>query len=239
MTDVALIARLIDHALLHPALTDAEMTAGCHAARGWQVAAVCIKPCFLPEAVKILAGSIVKPTTTIGFPHGATDTASKIAESKRALADGAVELDMVVNIGKVLSEDWAYVEAEIAAVCELIHASGHVFKVIFENSYLKDHHKIRLCEICSTVGVDYIKTSTGYGSGGATMGDLRLMLKNAPGVQVKASGGIRTLPTVLAMRDLGVSRFGTGNTREILLAAGVLPAETTLSSPDKLNKLSY
>ena len=211
------IATMIDHALLSPTLTSADLEAGCQLARAYDVASVCIMPFALRRCVELLAGSSVKASTTIGFPHGANTTTTKVAETLRALADGGEELDMVVNISQVLSGHWDYVRSDIRAVMEATHASGKKIKVIFENCYLDDAQKIRLCEICGELGVDWVKTSTGYGTGGATMEDLALMRKHAPAnVQVKAAGGIRDLDTLLAMRELGVTRCGASRTREIL-----------------------
>jgi deoxyribose-phosphate aldolase len=153
----------------------------------------------------------------VGFPHGGHTTSTKVAEAQTAIRDGARELDMVVNIGKVLSRDWDYVRRDIAAVVEAAHAQGAIVKVIFENSFLQDEHKIRLCEICGEVGADFVKTATGYGEGGATDEDLRLMRQySPPHVQVKAAGGIRTLDRLLAVKALGVSRVGATATKAIL-----------------------
>jgi deoxyribose-phosphate aldolase len=211
------IARMIDHSLLHPKLTDAELEAGCLLAREYGVASVCIKPYAVPLASRILAGSSVAVGTTVGFPHGGHATLVKVVEAETAIRDGARELDMVVNIGKVLSRDWDYVRRDIAAVVEAAHALGAIVKVIFENSFLQDEHKIRLCEICGEVGADFVKTATGYGEGGATDEDLRLMRQHSPPhVQVKAAGGIRTLDRLLAVRALGVTRVGATATKAIL-----------------------
>ena len=211
------IATMIDHALLSPTLTWADLEAGCRLARAYDVASVCIMPFALKRCAELLAGSTVKASTTIGFPHGANTTAVKLAETLQALEDGGEELDMVVNISQVLSGHWDSVRDEIRAVTEATHAAGQKIKVIFENCYLDDAQKIRLCEICGDLGVDWVKTSTGYGTGGATMEDLALMRKHSPAnVQVKAAGGVRDLDTLLAMRNLGVTRCGTSRTHEIL-----------------------
>lgn len=211
------IAKMIDHSLLNPALTDEELERGCRIAREYDVASVCIKPYYLKRCAEILAGSDVRPSTTIGFPHGGHTTAIKVAEAKQALDDGGIELDMVVNIGKVLSGDWAYVRDDIRAVVDVTHERGGIVKVIFENCYLQDEHKVRLCEICAEVRADFVKTSTGFGSGGATMEDLKLMRKHSPPhVQVKAAGGIRTLDALLEVRAIGVTRVGATRTVEIL-----------------------
>jgi deoxyribose-phosphate aldolase len=188
------MAKMIDHSLLNPTLTVADLEAGCRLAVAYNVASVCIMPYYLSRCTEMLHGSTVKPSTTIGFPHGGNTTAVKLAEAKRALTDGCEELDMVVNISQVLSGNWDYVREDIRSVVDVAHASGQKVKVIFENCYLKDEHKIRLCEICGELKADWVKTSTGYGTGGATHDDLKLMRKHSPEfVQVKAAGGVRDL----------------------------------------------
>jgi len=211
------IAKTIDHSLLNPVLTWGELEAGCQVAVDYDVASCCILPYALGRCAEILAGSTVKASTTIGFPHGGHTTAVKLAEAEQALDDGGEELDMVVNISKVLSGDWDYVRADIAAVVEAAHARGQKAKVIFENCYLDDAHKIRLCEICGELRADWVKTSTGYGTGGATDHDLKLMREHSPEhVQVKAAGGVRTLDRLLEVRALGVTRVGASRTATIL-----------------------
>jgi deoxyribose-phosphate aldolase len=211
------VARMIDHSLLQPNLTDADLEQGCRVAREYSVASVCIKPYAVRAAAGWLAGSAVAVGTTVGFPHGGHATSIKVAEVQQALADGASELDMVVNIGKVLGKDWRYVAQDIAAVVEMAHARRALVKVIFENSFLADEHKEQLCRICGEVGADFVKTSTGYGATGATDEDLRLMRRCAPPqVQVKAAGGVRTFERLLAVRALGVTRVGATATRAIL-----------------------
>ena len=211
------IAKMIDHSLLNPALTDKELEQGCRLGLEYECGSVCIMPYYLDRCAELLRGSAVKASTTIGFPHGGHTTAIKAAEARRALDDGAEELDMVVNISKVLSGDWEYVQRDIHAVIELTHARGQKVKVIFENCYLKDDQKIRLCEICGELGADWVKTSTGYGPGGATIEDLKLMRAHSPArVQVKAAGGIRDLGKLLEVRALGVTRVGASRTVEIL-----------------------
>jgi deoxyribose-phosphate aldolase len=211
------VATMIDHSLLNPTLTSADLEAGCRLARAYEVASVCIMPFALKRCAELLAGSTVKSSTTIGFPHGANTTAIKLSETLQALQDGGEELDMVVNISQVLSGNWDSVRADIRAVTDATHAAGQRVKVIFENCYLNDVQKIRLCEICGELGVDWVKTSTGYGSGGATMEDLALMRKHSPAnVQVKAAGGVRDLDTLLKIRELGVTRCGASRTQEIL-----------------------
>ena len=211
------IAKMIDHSLLNPIMTDRDLEEGCRLAVEYNVASVCVMPYFLRRCAEILQGSSVKTSTTIGFPHGGHATAVKAAEARQALDDGGEELDMVVNISKVLSRDWAYVFADIQAVVIVAHDRGQKVKVIFENCYLKDEHKIKLCEICGEAGADWVKTSTGYGTGGATDHDLKLMRKHSPArVQVKAAGGVRDLDRLLAVRALGVTRVGASRTVEIL-----------------------
>jgi deoxyribose-phosphate aldolase len=211
------IAKMIDHSLLNPTLTTADLDAGIELALAYNVASVCIMPFALKHCAERLAGTTVKASTTIGFPHGGHTTAVKEAETRQALADGGQELDMVVNISKVLSGDWAYVGRDIRAVVGLAHSAGQKVKVIFENCYLNTEQKIRLCEVCSEEGADWVKTSTGYGSGGATIDDLQLMRKHsAPHVQVKAAGGIRDLDALLQVRAIGVTRAGATRTAPIL-----------------------
>jgi deoxyribose-phosphate aldolase len=211
------IAKMIDHSLLNPTWTAEALETGCQLAVAYDVASVCILPYALPRCVELLAGSTVQPSTTIGFPHGGHTTKVKAAEAAQAVADGGTELDMVVNISQVLSGNWAYVRQDLAAVIEIAHAAGRKVKVIFENCYLQDMHKIRLCEICGELNADWVKTSTGYGTGGATHADLRLMRQHAPPhVAVKAAGGVRDLDALVAVRQLGVSRCGASRTKDML-----------------------
>ncbi|MCW5964379.1 MAG: deoxyribose-phosphate aldolase [Bryobacterales bacterium] len=211
------VAKMIDHSLLNPTLTWLDLEKGCLIAREYQVASVCIAPFALKHCVEILAGSTVKPSTTIGFPHGCHKSEIKFTEAMAAIDDGAMELDMVVNISKVLSGDWEYVRHDIHNVVHHSQQRGAKVKVIFENCYLTDEQKVRLCEICGEIGVDWVKTSTGYGTGGATDADLILMRKHSPGnVQVKAAGGVRTLDRLLEVRALGVTRCGATQTVAML-----------------------
>jgi deoxyribose-phosphate aldolase len=211
------IAKMIDHSLLNPTLTTRELEDGCRLALRYDTASVCILPYYLKRCVEILRGSTVKASTTIGFPHGGHTTAIKVAEARQALADGGQELDMVVNISQVLSGDWDYVRADIAAVVDVAHAQGQKVKVIFENCYLNHDQKITLCEICGQLGADWVKTSTGYGTGGATIEDLKLMRQHTPPpVQVKAAGGVRDLDKLLEVRVIGVTRVGATRTADIL-----------------------
>jgi deoxyribose-phosphate aldolase len=211
------IAKMIDHSLLNPTMSVADLEAGIQIGLDYDVGSVCIMPYYLKRCAELLAGSTVQASTTIGFPHGGHTTAVKVAEAQRALDDGCQELDTVVNISKVLSEDWDYVRDELAAIVGLAHSQGQKVKVIFENCYLEDAHKIKLCEICGDIGADWVKTSTGYGTGGATFEDLTLMRKHAPDpVQVKAAGGVRSLDKLLKVRELGVTRVGASRTVKIL-----------------------
>lgn len=219
---------MIDHSLLHPTMTDAELRDGCELAKKYQVASVCIKPYAVAMAAELLAGSDVLVGTVIGFPHGNSTTIIKVAETIQACKDGAVEIDMVVNIGKVLGGDWAYVQDEIQAVKTACADNGAILKVIFENDFLpEDADKIRLCEICTAVGTEFVKTSTGYGFvkgadgkysyEGATEHDLRLMLNHVgPGILVKAAGGVRTLDGLLKVKEMGVARLGASATATIM-----------------------
>jgi deoxyribose-phosphate aldolase len=211
------VAKMIDHSLLNPTLTWNDLEHGIGLGLAYDVASVCIMPYGLKHCAERLRGSQVRASTTIGFPHGGHSTAIKLAEARQALADGGEELDMVVNISKVLSGDWRYVEDEIRAVVEATHAAGQKVKVIFENAYLSDEQKIRLCEICAGVRADWVKTSTGYAPSGATDADLMLMRKHCPPyLQVKAAGGVRDLDALLRVRALGVTRCGATRTAGIL-----------------------
>ncbi|REK09994.1 MAG: deoxyribose-phosphate aldolase [Planctomycetota bacterium] len=226
------IARLIDHALLHPTLTDEQLREGCQMALGLELASVCIKPYAVPLAAKLLAGSPVAVCTVIGFPHGSVSTDVKRFEAEWACRQGATELDMVVNVGKVLSGDWDFVADDIRAVVDAAHQNGALAKVIFENEFLPgDEPKIELCRICSRVGADFVKTSTGFGfvkraeggmgAIGATEHDLKLMRAHAdPKVGVKASGGVRTYQDALRVVELGATRIGTSSSEAIVAGQG-------------------
>lgn len=226
----AALAKMIDHSLLHPTLTDAEMAAGCELAKAYGVAAACVKPYFVELAAGILRDATVSVCTVVAFPHGNSPVRIKLAEIEEVMACGATEIDLVVNIGKVLGEDWDYLATEIAAARELTAGKRGILKIIFENDYLQDRHIIKLCEICSAHRVDFVKTSTGYGfvkqaNGmyayhGATDRHLRLMRAHCPPtVGIKAAGGIRTLEDLLRVRGLGVTRVGATATTEILTEA--------------------
>ncbi len=211
------IAGMIDHSLLNPTLSTEQLEAGCRLAADYSVASVCILPYYVRRSVEILEGASVVPGTTVGFPHGGQTSAVKLSEAERAMTDGALELDAVVNISQVLSEHWDYVKTEIRELVGLTHRAKRKIKIIFENCYLNTEQKIRLCEICGDVGVDWVKTSTGYGTSGATLEDLRLMRLYSPSeVQVKAAGGVRDLDQLLEIRALGVTRVGASATQLIL-----------------------
>lgn len=224
------IAKMIDHSLLHPTMDDSILKEGCEIAKKYNAASVCIKPYAVKMAVELLKGSDVMVGTVIGFPHGSNTVSVKVFETKEAINDGAVEIDMVVNIGKVLGEDWDYVKTEIKAINDATVAGGAILKVIFENDYMTDDkYIIRLCEICSELKVAFVKTSSGYGFvkqsdgsynyKGATEHDLKLMRKHsAPDVEVKAAGGVRTLEDTLKVRSWGVTRIGATATEAICLA---------------------
>ena len=211
------IAKRIDHSLLMPTLTEQELDAGCKLAAEYGVASVCIKPHAVPLATRLLSGTGVEVGTTIGFPQGGHATTIKVLESRQAISDGATELDMVVNIGHVLGGQWDEVAADIQAVTKTAHDGGAIVKVIFENCYLTDEQKIRLCQICGELRADYVKTSTGYGTGGATIEDLILMRKSSPAhVKLKAAGGVRDLDKAIAVAEIGCDRIGSSNTAVIL-----------------------
>lgn len=211
------IAKMIDHSLLNPTINADELEQGLDLALAYDVASVCIMPYYLKRCAERLSGSTVKASTTIGFPHGVNTTSIKRSEAELAIAEGCEELDMVVNISKVLSGDWSYVTDDIRAVIEVARAADRKVKVIFENCYLNDPQKIRLCEICSELSADWVKTSTGYGTGGATVEDLRLMRQHAAAsVQVKAAGGVRDMDALLQVRAIGVTRVGASRTKEMM-----------------------
>jgi len=226
--EVAELAKMIDHSILHPTLTDEDLERECRLANQYNVASVCVKPYAVKQAAEILVGSEVLVGCVVGFPAGNSATSVKVFETEQAIRDGAVEIDMVINIGKALGGDWDYVEQEIKAVTDVCHQNNAIVKVIFENDYITgEADKIRLCEICTRVNADYVKTSTGFGfikrpEGGyhyvgATIEDLKLMRKHSgPRVKVKAAGGVRTLDGMLAVRDAGADRLGASATQSLL-----------------------
>ena len=212
------IAKTIDHSLLRPELDDAFVEAGCRLAATYDVASVCVRPADVRRATALLRGTDVAVGTTIGFPHGNHLTEVKVLEARRALADGATELDMVLKIAALKSGRDADVEADIRAVVEVGHAAGAIVKVIFENAYLTDDEKVRACHLAEAAGADFVKTSTGFAPSGATHDDLRLMRANtSPHVRIKAAGGVRTLDALLAVMELGVTRIGATATEAIIL----------------------
>jgi deoxyribose-phosphate aldolase len=237
------IAKLIDHSLLHPTMTDAEVDAGLAIAREYNVAAACIKPYSIAAAKEALTGTDVLVCAVIGFPHGNSTAEIKAAEAAAAVKAGAREIDMVVNVGKVLGGDWDYVEREVKAINDAVVEGGAILKVIFENDYLEDEHIIHLCEICTRVGVAFVKTSTGYGfvkqpNGlytykGATVPHLTLMKEHSgTGVQIKAAGGVRTLDDLLYVMSLGVTRIGATATVAMIEEAkkrGITDSPTEVS----------
>jgi deoxyribose-phosphate aldolase len=236
------IAKMIDHSLLHPTMTDTQIGEGCAIAQHYDVATVCVKPYSVRMAAKLLQGSGVGICSVIGFPHGNNLTAIKVNEAELAISDGATEIDMVINIGKALGGQWEYVRDDIHAVNDRCARSNAILKVIFENDFLLDQHIIRLCEMCSTVGVAFAKTSTGYGFvkqsngmynyAGATEHHLRLMREHcASSVQIKAAGGVRTLDETLRVRSWGVTRIGATATKEIVEEARTREGAGTLFVP--------
>lgn len=211
------LAKVIDHSLLKPELTESDVRAGCELAKQYHVASVCVKPSDVSLAAKLLAGSDVAVGTVISFPHGNSTTAIKVAEARQAVADGAIELDMVINIGALRSGKADYVRSEIRQIVEVAHAAKAIVKVIFENAYLTDEQKILACKLSEEAGADFVKTSTGFAPTGATIADVKLMRANVgPQVQVKAAHGVRTLDALLEMIDAGVTRSGATATAAML-----------------------
>ena len=224
------IAKMLDHSTLQPFLTDEDIRKGCDIALQYDTATVCARPGDMPIVVRALAGSDVKPCTVIGFPHGAHRASVKLFEAQQALDDGCRELDMVLNIGKMLSGDTGYVQEEIARLAEAAHARDALLKVILETCYLSDEQKKAACVLSEKAGADFVKTSTGYGTAGATVADVALMRAAVSGrVRVKASGGIRTLDMVLACRQAGASRCGVSATVKIMEEAKARLAQGTLT----------
>ena len=211
------IAKAIDHSLLRPELDDAFIEDGCRLAAEYDVASVCVRPVDVIRASALLHDTDVAVGTVIGFPHGGQPTATKVFEARQALEDGAIELDMVIQIGALKSGREADVQADIAAVVDVARAAGAIVKVIFENAYLTDDEKVRACHLSEAAGADFVKTSTGFAPGGATHEDLALMRRSvSPHVQVKAAGGVRTLDALLAVMALGVTRIGATATKTII-----------------------
>lgn len=222
------LAKMIDHSLLHPTMTDADIQAGLEISLKYDVATACIKPYSILQAKKVLGGSSVKICAVIGFPHGNSTTKIKVLEARSAVEEGAHEIDMVVNVGKVLGGDWDYVHQEIKAINQAVIEKGALLKVIFENDYLGEKEIVKLCEICTEIRVAFVKTSTGYGFvkdsvggmysyKGATVPHIRLMREHCgKDVQIKAAGGVRKLDELILMRSLGVTRVGATATIAML-----------------------
>ena len=231
------IAKTIDHSLLRPELDDAFVEAGCRLAAKYDVASVCVRPADVRRAAALLAGTDVAVGTTIGFPHGNHRTETKVLEAQLALADGATELDMVIQIAALKSGRDADVQADIQAVVDVGHVAGAIVKVIFENAYLADDEKVRACRLSEAAGADFVKTSTGFAPSGATHDDLRLMRANtSPHIRVKAAGGVRTLDALLAVMELGVTRIGATATETIIedfraRKAGIAPVGASTGEP--------
>ncbi len=214
------IAKMLDHSTLQPYLTEDDIRKGCELALHYDCASVCARPCDVPILTEMLKGSDVKVCTVIGFPHGAHETVIKMAEAQLALEEGCQELDMVINIGRMIRGDEDYVEDEIRQLATLAHSRGAILKVILETCYLTDEQKVRCCQLSERAGADFVKTSTGYGSRGCTIEDLKLMRASvSPHVQVKGSGGIRDLDTVLSARSVGATRCGVSATAKIMAEA--------------------
>ena len=227
------IAQMIDLSLLNPTFTTQEVIDGCNLAKEYNVVSVCVRPCDVELAKSILDGTDTLVTTVIGFPHGDHLTETKVYETLKAIEQGCVEVDVVQNIGWTLSGQYDLVEADLKAVVEAAHAKGVKVKVIFENAYLNDEQKIKLCEICARVGADFTKTATGYAPSGATVHDLKLMRANTPDrMQVKAAGGVRSLDAALIVKAVGASRFGCTRTRTIMEEAIKRENEGTLVLPE-------
>ncbi|NQU84471.1 MAG: deoxyribose-phosphate aldolase [Mariniphaga sp.] len=228
MLNLKQLAKLIDHSILHPTMTDDDLKRECEVAEKYDVASVCVKPYAVKQAVTLLKGTNVLVGCVIGFPAGNSAIEVKVYETETACNDGAVEIDMVINIGKALQSDWEYIEKEISAVTNASHKRNAIVKVIFETDYVsKKEDIIKLCEICTTVGADYVKTSSGFGFTkgvdgkysyqGATIHNLELMKRNiGPNVKVKAAGGVRTLDGLLAVQKTGCTRCGATATIAIL-----------------------
>jgi len=211
------LAKVIDHSLLKPEMTEEEVIAGCEIAKKYHVASVCAKPADVPLCVQVLQGTDVAVGTVVGFPHGSSTTATKVFETRDAIANGATEVDMVLNIGALRSGKYDAVRDDIRAVVQAAKEKDVLVKVILENAYLNDEQKVKACQLCEEAGADFVKTSTGYAPSGATIADVKLMRATvSPHVQVKCAGGVRTLPALLEMIDAGVTRSGATTTATML-----------------------
>lgn len=232
------IAKMLDHSTLQPFLTEEDIRKGCELALKYDCASVCARPCDVPILAEMLKGSDVKVCTVIGFPHGSHETAIKVAEAKLALEEGCQELDMVLNIGKMIHGDHDYVKSEIQQIADLAHANNAIVKVILETCYLTDEQKKIACQLSEEAGADFVKTSTGYGSKGCTIDDLKLMRAAvSANVRVKGSGGIRDLDTVLSARAVGASRCGVSATAKIMEEAEARYAEGKLTEADVIKEM--
>ena len=232
MPSVEQVASMIDHSLLRPELTTAEVRRGCEVAAECRTASVCVRPADVELAAGLLAGTGVLVGTVVGFPHGSTTTAAKVAETRALVAAGADEIDMVLAIGRLRGGETGYVHDDIAAV--VAAAQGRCVKVILENAYLSDEQKVTGCRITEQAGAQFVKTSTGFAPGGATLADIRLMRATvSPAIAVKAAGGVRTLDTLLELAAAGATRFGATATEAILddLAARHRGEPAPLASP--------
>ncbi len=226
------IADMIDQSLLNPSFTLEDVKHGCEVAMEYKCISVCLRPCDIEFAKEILKGSDVRLTTVIGFPHGSNPTEIKVAETKMTIDQGCVEVDVVINIGRLLSGDYDYVEKDLKAVVDAAHEKNALVKVILENAYLNDEQKIKACEICAKVGADFTKTSTGYAPSGATIHDLKLMRAHTPErMRIKAAGGVRKLDDALLVKAVGGCRFGCTRTETIMADARACEAAGTLVLP--------
>ena len=236
------IAQMIDHSLLNPKFTRQEVEAGCRLAAEYECITVCVKPCDAELAYGLLKGSKVITSTVIGFPHGSNLSEAKVLEARRAIEQGCGELDLVMNIGRFLSGDYALVEDDIAAVCEEAHKGRALLKVILENAYLSEEGIVKACQICAAAKADFTKTSTGYAPYGARIQDLKIMRANTPpSMQVKAAGGVRQLDDALAVRAVGVSRFGCTTTAAMVQEAREREGrgELIVPAPESVQELAY
>ncbi|MGA2267434.1 MAG: deoxyribose-phosphate aldolase [Bryobacteraceae bacterium] len=217
LTSLPDIARTIDHALLKPDLTCVQVVAGLELAKHYQIASASVRPCDIDLAVRVLDGSLVRPASVSGFPHGSQNTATKLYETRDLLRRGAKEIDMVIAVSKLLSREFQHVQVELLQMSELCHKEGAVLKVILENAYLTDELKIIACRSAERAEVDFVQTSTGFAPSGATIADLKLMRKHLPEeIGIKAAGDLRTVDQVLEARAAGCSRVGTDSTAAIL-----------------------
>ena len=217
MPTPAEIAKMLDHSMLQPWLTEEDIVKGCQIAIKYQTAAVCARPCDMKLVARLLEGTGIAPCTVIGFPHGTNLTCVKVYEAEQAILDGCTELDMVINVGRLKAGDDAYVLNDIRTVAEAAHRGGAILKVIIEACSLTDDEKVRACQLSEKAGADYVKTSTGYGSHGATPEDVALMRASVSDkVKVKAAGGMRTLDAILAVREKGADRCGVSATQAIM-----------------------